>query len=565
MPQQPTSALSTFTITVNNQPLPDTFQIYSILIEQATYAIPSASITIFNGNAGTGQIDDTVLDLLTPGNAISISVGYNANNTLAFNGVITEQTFNSDEQYGAVLTISANDLALQTAYQQKAVLHQTTNLSVLFKTIINNYAKLQAVVEDNSLLAYQQIQNQQSDWDFLCQLAKKNGYLVNVLNGTIGITTLKAPAPKLILNYGDALLAVNLTTNAANQIAVVKAAAWDWQTKTHKEVTTTNTYVGPGSYSATTLANALENATYETSALTSCTEIELQQQNLATLTFHNLSKTVGTIKTVGNLLANTGDHLTIYGCGSQFNGDYYVSGVKQLLQDGNWITTYQLGLALDKSKTANQAASFNQSMFGVYTGVVMTNDNTTNGFIKVALPSLVNGDKGLLVAAIGSTTPTAQAGDEVVIGFTAANADFPVLLSTTRTANATAPLVSTTASPHETNATPLSTSAADSVIQFATPQGRTIELNDTTGSISFQDAENSIVLNAQGISIKSNGAITISAAQGANVSSSGGDLQLSGINIKATANVQLNLEATATATLNGGGETTIKGAMVLIN
>ena len=76
-----------------------------------------------------------------------------------------------------------------------------------------------------------------------------------------------------------------------------------------------------------------------------------------------------------------------------------------------------------------------------------------------------------------------------------------------------------------------------------------------------------------GITIKSAKSITVQASQnlrlqgdqGVSIESSGGDVQIKGLNIKETAQMEYSAKGSITASLQGGAQTTIKGAMVMIN
>jgi hypothetical protein len=112
------------------------------------------------------------------------------------------------------------------------------------------------------------------------------------------------------------------------------------------------------------------------------------------------------------------------------------------------------------------------------------------------------------------------------------------------------------------------------VLTLETPSKNTAIFSDKDKQITIKDQNNnSIVMSESGIVIKSDKDITVQATQnltlkgdqGVTIESSGGDVQIKGLNIKETAQMEYSAEGSMTASLQGGTQTTIKGAMVMIN
>jgi uncharacterized protein (DUF2345 family) len=82
-----------------------------------------------------------------------------------------------------------------------------------------------------------------------------------------------------------------------------------------------------------------------------------------------------------------------------------------------------------------------------------------------------------------------------------------------------------------------------------------------------------MVMSCSGITIKSDKDITLQAGQkviikgnlGVNIQSSAGDVDVKGININETANMQYVAKGSMTAAVQGGAELTLKAAMIMIN
>jgi len=111
-------------------------------------------------------------------------------------------------------------------------------------------------------------------------------------------------------------------------------------------------------------------------------------------------------------------------------------------------------------------------------------------------------------------------------------------------------------------------------ITISSVGGNTIVLSDSNKEVVIKDVnDNSVVMSASGISLKSPKNISIEAGQkvtiagncGVDIQASSGDVVTNAINIKESADVQFSAEGSATASVQGGAELTLKGAMVMIN
>lgn len=111
------------------------------------------------------------------------------------------------------------------------------------------------------------------------------------------------------------------------------------------------------------------------------------------------------------------------------------------------------------------------------------------------------------------------------------------------------------------------------VILISTSGGNKIELGVDDRYMKLSDAnKNELVLNRNGITISSAKDIRLCAKGNILVDALGtmdlnakSDIKMSGMNVKAEAKVGLSAKGNATAELSASGQTTVKGAMVMIN
>jgi len=111
------------------------------------------------------------------------------------------------------------------------------------------------------------------------------------------------------------------------------------------------------------------------------------------------------------------------------------------------------------------------------------------------------------------------------------------------------------------------------ITTIETPGGNKAVLSDDGKSILLQDQnQNKVELSSGGITIESvkdikittKGKIAIEGATGVDIKTSA-DAKVSGMNINMNADVGLTAKGNATAELSASGQTTVKGAMVMIN
>ena len=119
----------------------------------------------------------------------------------------------------------------------------------------------------------------------------------------------------------------------------------------------------------------------------------------------------------------------------------------------------------------------------------------------------------------------------------------------------------------------LSVDVEKKIITVATPEGNQIELSDEDKSITLRDQNNNkATLDPNGIcldspkdiTIKATGKITLDATGQIGITSKA-DINLSGLNIDHSANASFSAKGNASAEVSASGQTTVKGAMVMIN
>lgn len=170
-----------------------------------------------------------------------------------------------------------------------------------------------------------------------------------------------------------------------------------------------------------------------------------------------------------------------------------------------------------------------------------------------------------------------EIGDEVLLGWFNNDPAFPVVLGALHSSKCKPPYDLTAQNNIKAIVTRCKSriefNEQDKVITVLTPAGNSIVLSDKDNSILMQDQNgNKVELSPSGITLDSpkhiqfraNGTITLDAV-GAVTISSKSDVKSTGLNVSCEAQVGFTGKGSATAELSANGQTTVKGAMVMIN
>ncbi len=294
----------------------------------------------------------------------------------------------------------------------------------------------------------------------------------------------------------------------------------------------------------------------------------------------------------GSAKAKIGSIIEVQGVGNRFNGDLYISGVCHQITDGQWYTEVEFGMSPDWSAdhrdlAAPPASGLLPAVEGLQIGVVkkLDEDPDKQNRIQVTVPIMQAETEGVWarLATFYASSDIGnffipEIGDEVVLGYFNNNPGEPVILGSLYSSGRK-PSYELTA---ENNTKAIVTKSKlkiefdekDKITTIITPGENKIVLSDKDKSILLADQnDNKVELSSDGISLESpkdiklnaKGKIELSAVGEISISSSGGDVKGAGLNINLEAQVGFVGKGSATAEVSASGQTTVKGAMVMIN
>ncbi|HPF10824.1 MAG TPA: type VI secretion system tip protein VgrG [Flavobacteriaceae bacterium] len=588
--------LVSFEVKVSGNSISDSISVLSIEIDFSINRVANARVVVLDGDAATGTFQVSSSNTFKPGNTITIYGGYQSQNKLLFSGIIVNQNIRTNPTEGSVLEVWCRDQAIATTVGRKSAMFTNKTDSDVISTILGNYSGIKASVVTTSNQIPQLVQYYTGDWDFILSRAEANSLVVSNVNGTIAVIDPTANTdPVLNLEYGTDILEFNGDLNAVYQLGNVKASAWDYATQEVISGEASNTLAGAGNLSSDSLSKVIGLETFQLQSSAALDQAALNGWSKAQMIKSEFSKIRGEVKCQGNSLVTLGNYIALSGLGDRFNGSHFVSGVFHDISDGNWITEVTFGLSPQwfteaPDIMAPPAAALLPGIQGLFTATVkkMYEDPDAQYRILVDVPFLGTSGEGLW-ARLGTFYATSNAGafflpevgDEVVVGFLNEDPRYPIILGSLYSSDKLKPYQDL--EPNEKNTIKAIVSKSgiqmtfddeNKIFTILTPQKNTIVLSDKDQKITIQDQnENSIVLSSDGIVIKSPKDITVEAdqnlnlkgTQGVSIASSAGDITINGMNIKESAEVEYSAEGSASASVQGGGELTLKGAMVMIN
>jgi Rhs element Vgr protein len=377
------------------------------------------------------------------------------------------------------------------------------------------------------------------------------------------------------------------------QYASAEAVSWD----SSKQSVTVSTAAKPqtlntqGNIDSAKLAEVVDLSSLCLQTAAPQTQDALSKWATAQQVKSGLARIRGRMKFQGSALAKVGTLLTLNGVGARYNGDVFVGAVHHELVDGNWITEVEFGLSPNwfaerTDIVAPPAGGFLPGVEGLQIGVVMKLDGDPEGEqrIQVSTPVMRPATDGVWARltkfyasdSFGSFF-IPEVGDEVILGYLNNDPSHPVILGSLYSSKRKPPyeiaaennlkaIVTRCKSKIEFN-------EEDKVITITTPGNNKLIFSDKDKSILMQDQNsNKLELNTSGITMDSPKNIKINAqgtvditAMGAISIGSQADVKATGLNVNCQGQVGFVGKGNATAELSASGQTTVRGAMVMIN
>lgn len=578
----------------NDEDVTDTTEIISFSIRKAVNRIGKATLVIDANEKPVGTFATSDGEVFKPGVSIKVTAGYekerSALDTL-FEGTLITHRLSINSRERAHLTLECRDYAFPATLGRKSTVFENAKDDDVIQQVLGGCGL--SVTTDSTQGEYPQlIQYYSTDWDFALARADANGLVVITEGGT---ATVKKPdvstSPALTVAYGKDLIEFDGSLSASEQYTALTAHAWEVSTQTLITATAATPMLNSqGDITAATLSKAVGSETNYQTAASIGTEA-LQAWVDAQALKNGMSRFQGTITFDGNALAKPGCMIELVGMGTHFNGNAYINSVEHTLTDGEWLTKAGMGLSPENiteqsDVTAPPASGLLPGIEGLQIGKVkaISNEKDAEHFIQVEI-ALLTGSTKTVWARPASYYASNAAGsffmpeisDEVVLGFVNNDPCYPIIIGSLYSRTQPPPVDIDTENKLKTIVTKGQSKIAfddeKHTITIETPGNNKLTLSDDGKMIELADQNsNKITLGSSGITLesnndivlKANGNIKIAAKQNLETESTS-DTKIKGMNIEATAQVGIKMKGSATAELSASGQTTVKGAMVMIN
>jgi Rhs element Vgr protein len=532
-------------ILVDGNEIDAAIPVSQVSIEREINKIPTATITIIDGDVSLQTFAISDGDLFIPGNLIEIQLGYQTDAATVFKGIIIGHA-NRIQENTTQLVVTCKDEVVKMTLEKKFRHFADITDSDVAEQIIGEYG-LQHEIETTTVQHTNLLQSNMTDWDFLLYRFDMLGLFVNVVDGKITAAKPDLQKEKIFdVIYGATLISYEAQMDARMQSEATSAGSWSY---TNQQLTTVDAnepnLQQSGNLEATTLASGLGYASNTLRYPGQWTEAELQALADAGLQKQRLSKIRGRVKFQGVGTTTPGEFIVVAGVGARFSGPLLVSATTHQYEDGNWLTEASLGL--DPVWFAEKVNPFHpssatgilSSVSGLQAGIVTDNEDPAGEFrVRVKLPA-VNASETGLWARVATLDAGEERGtffrpeidDEVIVGFVGDDLREPVILGMLHSSAKAAPLQPSNDN-HEKGYQSrggfkmIFNDEANS-LTIESPGGRKILIDDTEGIITLDDGTgNKMTIESSGVTVESSSALTIKG--GASIKLEAPQIEISG-------------------------------------
>lgn len=567
--------------------------IIAVSVHQALNRIPWAQIILQDGNMPEGEAPLSDGALFEPGALIVIKAGYGDAETSIFSGVVVRHSFKIQGHNDSRLIVECRHQASKLTLGRHSAIYLKQTDSAIMQSLISK-AGLSAQVKSTSVNHGELVQYHCSDWDFILARAEAMGMLVHVDEAKICIEPPKVDgAAVLTLRWGSNLFDLSADMDARSQWSAVQARSWDpaQQSVLLSAQAKPQTLNQQGNLSSAKLAKVASPSTYQLQSSAPQSKDVLDAWAKGVQLRAGLARLRGQLRFQGSAVAKPGVLIKLEGVGTRFNGEVYVSAVRHEIRDGNWLTEAEFGL--DPSAHMSRPEVIAPPNGGLLPGVgglhigtvlALSDDPDAQHRIKIKLPALQTETDGVWARLMQFHASNGfgaffipEVNDEVIVGFFNEDPSHPVVLGSLYSSSHTPPFALST----ENNTKALVTRSLhkiefdekDKIITITTPGTNKIVLDDKDKSILISDQNsNHIKLSADGMELKTAKNLKFQAQGGISLEATGAiqitskaDVKVAGLNVSCEAQVGIVAKGSATAELSASGQTTVKGAMVMIN
>lgn len=510
----------------------------------------------------------------TPGAELSVALGFHADLTPVFRGVIAAATAHFPGGGGSpTLRVEARAKSILLEFPPRSrVIEDATDADVA-AAVAADYgltADAAAGVAREAVVS-----DRISDWDFLKARAGTLGWALYVRDDVLVMKPPAEASSPPALEYTRDLVELHLTEDVTHAVDDAVGGGWDVGTLEAVEAEQGVGATGLDTGARPTHADAVGDAGWplrtvrderpaEAAGDAADARAAARQRDAALAHVHGR----GTVSGRPDLRCDGWVELT--GVGSRLNGPHYLTAVRHHLGPGSYVTEFQVGRPPALVPPPPAATTSTSLSIGV---VEDLDDPAGLHRVKVRMPW--RSDAG---GAVWSRLATLDAGDgygtvfvpavgqEVLVGCLDGDADAPVVLGQLFSGAAAPPV---TIDPGENTVRTIVSPGGHTLtfddgdkarLELASGKGHTVVIDDEDGAVvlTHGDSGNAVTVSADGI--------TLEAASGDIVlKASAGSVSIDALKINGKASGPSKLESSATFDIQASGPLGLKGALVNIN
>lgn len=578
IPMQVDGAAITFTVKVEGKAIPRTFEVFAITVVKEANRIPQARLSMIDGDPSKETFAASSDTLFVPGGMIEIFVGQQGKEEPVFKGMIIRHALSVRRNGKSQLSLDCRDIAFRMTLGRNSASYKDVKDTDIASSLFSKYNIPLDKTDKSTVKHPEMVQYDCSDWDFLLSRMDVNGKLVLISDGHATVVDPSFSAePALTLQYGATIHELDTEMDARNQYAAVKTLSWDAVNQELAEITgkAPTTVKETGNFTTKKLSDITKLPALLLRHGGNISREELQAWADAARQKSLLAKIRGRVTFDGFARIKPGDLIVLQGLGDRFNGKLMVSGIRHDISKGGWTTSAQFGMDPEwfahKANETPAAGMLLPQIQGLQTAVVvkLEDDPAGEDRILIKLPMVDMKAEGIWarIATLDAGKKRGSffrpdIGDEVIVGFIGNDPRSAIILGMLNSSKKPAPLTAKNKNTEKgfffASEMKLTFQEEDKSMAFETPAGNKIILSEKDKGITLQDQNgNKLLMNKDGITIETSKKIILK--------SSGGDIEMEGVNIKQAAKAQYKAEGKAGMELSSSAIAQLKGSLVKIN
>jgi phage protein D len=527
------------------------------------------TLLVQNWDADTRTVRHSDDGPFTPGADIAVSLGYHAELTTVFDGVIASITAHFPRGGGPALRVEGRSRSILMDHPPRSRQLADVSDADLAAALAADYS-LSTDAADGIQRPFV-VSDRISDWEMLKRRAAELGWVCYVRAGTLVLRPPAAKEQPIELDYTRTIVELHLTQDLTHAINSAVGVAWDVDTLDATESEQGASAAGLDTGDRPAHDTAVGDAGWPvrdariSSAATSASD-EADAHAVAAQRTAALAHVSGTGVVQGDPALRCDGWVSILGVGDRLSGPHYVTAARHRLSADGYRTEFQVGTPVPLIPPSHPADR------GLALGVVEALDDPESlNRVRVRLPWRGDGGDGVWARLANpdagdgyGTVLVPDVGQEVLVGFVDGDPAVPVVLGSLHNGTQQPPVVVDA----EKNA----------VRALVTPDGHTLRMEDGVAvtlesgkgnSLVLSDEDGEVVLthgdSGNKIRLSADG-IELTAAKGdITLKSSAGTISLDSLKLEGKASGPSKLESSATFDLKASGSLGLKGGLITIN